>query len=196
MVELDKLIVRKFGIKYTKDNLPWMSSHTDRTTLAELFNEAGFKKGAEIGVRMGRYSKILCEKIPGLELYSIDPWIAYGNKYTAERQEIYYQEALKNLAPFNAKIIRKSSMDALADFPDKSLDFVHIDGGHTFDNVAPDLIFWAKKVKKGGIVSLHDYYHFHMSGVVEAVDAYTKCHCINPWYVTKNLEPTAFWVNP
>jgi hypothetical protein len=30
---------------------------------------------------------------------------------------------------------------------------------------------------------------------MEAVDAYTKCHRIDPWFTTKNLEPTAFWVN-
>ena len=31
-------------------------------------------------------------------------------------------------------------------------------------------------------------------GVIEAVDAYTRCHMIHPWYVTREDLPTAFWV--
>ena len=30
--------------------------------------------------------------------------------------------------------------------------------------------------------------------VVQAVDAYTHCHSIRPWYVTREKEPCAFWV--
>ena len=41
-----------------------------------------------------------------------------------------------------------------------------------------DIIVWAKKVKKGGIVSGHDYCHFTKSGVVEAVNKYTEIHKI------------------
>jgi hypothetical protein len=85
-------------------------------------------------------------------------------------------------------------MDAVGEFEHESIDFVYIDGNHRFDFVMTDLIRWAKRVKKGGIVALHDYCHFHWSGVVRAVDAYTYCHDIRPWFITKEAKPTVFWV--
>ena len=48
-----------------------------RGHLAELFNELEFKRGAEIGVADGRNALTLCEKIPGLKLFCIDPWEVY-----------------------------------------------------------------------------------------------------------------------
>ena len=44
-----------------------------------------------------------------------------------------------------------------------------------------------------GLVLVHDYCAFGMSGVIPAVDAYTHCHKIDPWFVTRDMEPTAFW---
>ena len=36
--------------------------------------------------------------------------------------------------------------------------FVYIDGNHKFDFICPDIIYWSKKVKHGGIVAVHDFY--------------------------------------
>jgi hypothetical protein len=169
-----------------------------RNHLAELLGEMGFNKGAEIGVRKGQFSKRLCDANPNIDLLCIDPWTKYVAIRTSpqSRQEKYYRYAVKNLSPYNTKIIRKASMDALDDVEDLSLDFVYIDGNHRFDWVMPDIIFWSHKVRAGGIVACHDYYSFGWAGVREAIDAYTRSHHIDPWYVTKELEPTAFWVKP
>jgi len=48
-------------------------------------------------------------------------------------------------------------------------------------------------VRIGGLVLVHDYCAFGMSGVIPAIDSYTHCHWIDPWYVTRDQEPTAFW---
>src|SRR3990167_4137266 len=195
--EVHNAIRKKFVLAHAVDNLPYGCGRKyTRRHLAELFGVLGFTRGAEIGVRRGRFSRILCECNPGLHLLCIDPWSPYNKKYTRERQEQIYAEACETLRDCNVTILRKSSMDALADVPDRSLDFVFLDGDHRFDHVCPDIIYWAQKVKSGGIVSAHDYYAFGWSGVVQAVNAYTFCHDIRPWYVTKELEPTAFWVNP
>jgi hypothetical protein len=57
-----------------------------------------------------------------------------------------------------------------------------------------DLIFWAKKVRPGGLIIGHDYYPFFRAGVMTAVDAYVKAHNIHDWYVTREKEPSWFWV--
>lgn len=192
------LAIRKaFGLRRDVDNLPWgAGSRHSRNDLAAVFTMCGFTSGAEVGVRRGKFSEILLKGVPGLHLYCIDPWNAYSNKYPQAKQDAIYAEAVERLAKYHATIIRKSSMDALADIPDASLDFVFIDGNHHYDYVAPDIIYWSRKVKSGGIVAVHDYYAFGWSGVMPAVNGYVASHDIRPWYVTKELEPTAFWVVP
>ena len=111
-------------------------------------------------------------------------------------QKNIFEYAKRYLEGYNIEFVRKTSMDALDDFEDKSLDFVYIDGDHQFDYVMTDLIFWNRKVKSGVIVALHDYCHFHWSGIIRAVDAFVYCHDIRPWFITKESKPTVFWVKP
>jgi len=136
----------------------------------------------------------LCKRNPNLHLCCVDPWIAVGH-LSQSRQDGYYNRALSNLKPYNVTIIRKFSMDALSDFEDDSLDFVFIDGAHDFDNAIIDIIGWSKKVKLDGVIACHDYMSGHGAGVMKAVDAYTHCHKIEPWFVTREMEATAFWQN-
>ncbi len=159
-----------------------------RDNLATLFAELGFKTGAEIGVEAGIYSEILL-KNSGSKLYSIDPWKAYTGfrDYTVQdKLDSLYKETKTRLAPYNSEIIRKFSMDAVKDFADNSLDFVYIDGNHSFLNIANDIVEWSKKVKVGGIISGHDYVKHkpHMKiHVKQVVIAYTDAYCIKPWFV-------------
>jgi len=164
-------------------------------TLAELFRDLGYTKGVEVGTRHGDYAHVLCEKNPALALTCIDPWASYSH-LSQEQQDANYTLATTNLKPYNVTILRMPSMEGVQRFADRSLDFVYIDGNHEFDYCCPDIIYWAKKVKRGGIVAVHDYYPFGWAGVVQAVMAYTHCHHIDPWYVTREREPTAFWENP
>ncbi len=174
----------------------WLKSST-RETITELFRELGFKTGAEIGVRWGEYSEMIIRNNPGVKLYCVDTWLPYmGGRPSAERQERIYRRAKKVLTPMGATILRKASMDALADISDGSLDFVYIDAMHDFDNVMMDIIGWSKKVRSGGIVSGHDYTNLHGCGVVPAVNAYTQGHTILEWYVTQDELPSWLWVNP
>jgi len=194
MSNIHEVIWKKFGIKL-RDNLPHRAWEGHRQHLAQVFNEVGFKSGAEVGVRKGEFSLVLCQSIPGLKLLSIDPWTPYV-KANEQKQKEYYEITVKTLAPYNAEIIKKTSMEAVKDVPDGSLDFVYIDGLHDFDSVIMDILEWNKKVKRGGIISGDDFIHGYQIGVMFAVEAYTRAHNINPWYLTNDREPTWFWVKP
>ena len=141
----------------------------NRTELARYFTTLGFKVGAEVGVFAGEYSRRLCQIIPDLQLFCIDPW-----KNMPER----YAEAQAKLAPYNAKVIRKTSLDAVREFDDNCLDFVYIDGEHSYESVKEDIEAWTPKVRKGGIVAGHDYYYTRAGniGVILTVNQYTKEH--------------------
>jgi hypothetical protein len=152
--------------------------------------DLGFRVGAEIGVERGLFSEELCRV--GLTLYSIDPWIhnpVWRYQHSQEKMEEVRQEALTRLAPHqNSIIVRKTSMEAVADFPDESLDFVYIDGNHEFRYVAEDIYEWTRKVRKGGIVSGHDYFTpIHRDKAICAVapilHAYVGWFDIETWYV-------------
>lgn len=156
------------------ESLPKLKS---RDELPALFNKMGFKVGAEIGVAGGHFSEKLCKGIPGLKMFCIDPWNTYRENRRGGGQSNHdanYEMTKNRLKDYDATLIRKFSMDAVKDFEDESLDFVYIDGNHDFKYVLEDIVEWSKKVKRGGIVAGHDYYHFNNSGVIEAVDMYVK----------------------
>lgn len=156
----------------------------------------GLYRGAEIGVADARFSTYLCQRMPKIELYCIDPWRPYhGNRRGGGRQQHSknFEFAQERLANFNATLIQETSFEANSQFDDESLDFVYIDANHDFDYVMIDIILWAQKVRSGGIVAGHDYYHFNNSGVIEAVDAYIKAHGIHQWFLTDEREPTWYW---
>lgn len=175
---------------------PFMGGYqSSRLDLAKLFNSLGYKTGVEVGVSKGLYSKELFKAIDGLELFLVDPWAAYSiPPINDERAKARYKSCLKRLSGYNTQYMRMTSMKAVKSFDDGSLDFVYIDGLHTFDAVMSDLIFWSLKVKPGGIVAGHDYCEFPQAGIIPAVRAYVTGHGIHDWYVTRDKDPSFFWV--
>ena len=145
---------------------------TNRIELAKHFARLGFTTGAEIGVCWGRYSEILCRTNPKLKLLAVDDW-------RRNRTHRSYAGTKRRLTKLNVTIDRRSSMDAVGDVADESLDFVFIDANHKYASVCDDIREWAKKVRIGGIVSGHDYYKTPRGqnmGVINAVDEYVAKH--------------------
>jgi len=169
-----------------------------RDELPDFFHEdLGFRVGAEIGVLKGEFTEKFCKA--GLKMYAIDPWLAFPGQgrtqQKQDRQDFLYSHTQRVLAPYDCKIIRATSMDALKHFKDGSLDFVYIDGDHSFRYIAEDIYEWAKKVKRGGMVAGHDYYCTSpeavniVVNVKPVVDAYTKCFGINNWWIFGRSKP-------
>jgi predicted O-methyltransferase YrrM len=175
------------------DNLPVLVRWGTRMVLPLVFAEAKLNYGVEVGTKFGAYAMALCKANPDLHLTCVDPYFAYGG-LNQEKQDVIRAKAIENLKPYNVTMLQKTSIAALDDFEDESLDFVFIDGAHDYDNACVDLIFWAYKVRFGGVIALHDYMAGHGAGVMKAIDGYTHCHNVKPWYVTREKEATAFWV--
>lgn len=185
-----------------------------RNDLPAFFVEMGYKVGAEIGVDKGAFSEQFCKV--GLELFGIDPWHYdddYIDRHTQERLDFLYEHTKRVLAPYpKAKLIRKTSMEAVEDFPNESLDFVYIDGNHQLKYVIEDLVEWSKKIRSGGCISGHDYIHTNprtpagICHVIYALEAYTQAYKIRNWYLIgrTNSKPgevrdswrSWFWIKP
>ena len=145
----------------------------------------------EIGVYKGEFSEKLAAF--GGELYSVDPWLIYqeyGNSRGQKRLDEQCRQATERLSKYpNVTVVRKTSMEALADFEDESLDFVYIDGNHLFPYVAQDMYFWASKIRTGGILCGHDYARFKSHTLLGAchakqiVDAYVQSFDVPNFWV-------------
>lgn len=192
-MNINRYLHKKFRIG--KDNLPPYINERrkkSREDLYDAFAYLDFKIGVEIGVQRGRNASQMCKRIPDLQLTCVDPWTLYLPGMKIERVEKYYEMAKNKLKNFNIKWMRMTSMEAVKTIKDGSLDFIHIDGAHDFDNVIMDLIAWCPKVKKGGIISGHDY--IPITGVIKAVNAYIFAHGIHQIYITGDWPTSFFWV--
>lgn len=189
------------------EGCPFVIADCGRNDLPEFFKQMGFKVGAEIGVDTALFTEALCKG--GFKLFAIDPWLNYSDYRWLEadqkRMDEHFEKAKQRLAPYDCTIIRKTSMEAIKDFEDGSLDFVYIDGNHGFKYVTEDIYEWSKKVRKGGVIAGHDYMNgeklFHMD-VKWVVDAYTKAAHIDKWYILGEESNTKvgknkswFWIN-
>jgi hypothetical protein len=200
-------VIESYNLNPT-DPSPIFIPNTSRIMLAELFAMLDYKRGAEVGVGSGVYSEIICQKVPGVELYCIDAWQSYSD-YMDFTDDHYlegdYQIAKRRLEPYNVRMIRKFSVDAAGDLEDGSLDFVYIDANHFQPYVSQDLEAWEPKVRSGGIVSGHDYTPVY-GQVIEAVNEFVAEHGISPLFLmgkqglistdVADITPSFFWVKP
>ena len=121
--------------------------------------------GVEIGVKYGHNAKRILNNLHIEKLFLIDPYehlvergIFWKNEYND-----YFNEAKNNLSQFEEKIqfIKKRSEDACDDVPN-NLDFVYIDGNHSYKYVKKDIELYYPKVKDDGMIGGHDIWSLNV----------------------------------
>jgi SAM-dependent methyltransferase len=157
-----------------------------REMLAELPRDAVC---AEIGTWRGGFAAtILADRSPR-QLFLIDPWehrveetyekASYGGNMQGGQRALdaMHQDVLdrfaEEIAAGQVVVLRKRSTDAASTFSDESLDWIYIDGDHSYDGVTADLEAYARTVKPGGRIAGDDYGHqgsWFEDGVKRAVD--------------------------
>jgi hypothetical protein len=194
-------------ISLEQKGTPFQLINNRREDLPEFFKDRGYRVGAEIGVYKGDFTRLFCQN--GFKMYAVDPWLAYSDyfhlKADQAQMEREYERAKIKLAPYDCTIIRKIALEALNDIPDESLDFVYIDGNHDFLHATEDIWWWSRKVKRGGVISGHDYWngrHQHLCDVKWVLDGITQALHIKNWYVIgeedkpQHTKPSWFWLRP
>ena len=195
-------IKKKYHLSYDVPSPIILKGFLRHAQLIDLFRDLNFKTGAEVGTAKGDYAEQLCQGIPHLKLYCIDPWKIYKDYSDEPDQTIldyYFQKAVNKLSKYNCEIIQKTSMEAVKDFMPDSLDFVFIDGNHEFEYIINDIIQWMKIVRPGGILFGHDYYEGIIKGIPYfhipyAVQAYAKAYKISAWFVTHSNATVDCWM--
>ena len=122
--------------------------------------------GCEVGTFEGENAYNMLRNIPNLKkLYLVDPYELYVGytdfKKTAEAHPTLLvdaqKKAKKQLKQYNARI-EWIQAKFEADLILEPLDFIYIDGQHTYEAVIHDILEAEKLVKIGGVIAGHDYY--------------------------------------
>lgn len=117
--------------------------------------------GVEIGVFKGEFSKHILNNWGGT-LYMVDPWRELDDYIDSSNHKNHgsaYSETMESIKGFEdrAIMIRALSSQAVDLFEDESLDFIYIDGNHSYNSVKEDMELWYPKLKKDGLFAGHDY---------------------------------------
>jgi len=125
----------------------------------------------------------------------IDPYKPYKNydRYTTEelkRAEKIAHTTL-NVHANKIKWIKTKSAEATKFIDDESLDFIYIDGNHTYQAVLEDITLYYPKVKKGGMLCGHDYIPKDNGCVFDAVKEFCEK---NDLKLHVDIQSTDWWI--
>lgn len=139
--------------------------------------------GCELGTSYGFNLVYFLENLTNIKkVYAIDPYMPYfdgpSGLVPKDVMDKVKELFLINTEPYKDKVvfINKTGDDAVADIPDNSLDYIFIDGDHSYEAVTNDLKNYFSKVKVGGIFSGHDY---SWPGVTKAVGEFRDSNNIS-----------------
>jgi len=114
----------------------------------------------ELGVYKGESYFGFCQSVAehGLatRCYGVDTWRgdihmgSYGPEIGGEVEQ--YNRRYSSFS----KLLKMTFDEALSDFADDTIDLLHIDGGHQYEEVKHDFESWLPKLSKRSIVLLHD----------------------------------------
>lgn len=174
----------------------WPLSWTSAIGLVEKIRELGSDiTGCELGTSYGFNLVYFLENLPNIKhVYAVDPYMPYHDGPSGfVPQEV--MDKVKELFLINTEVHRErvkflnmTGDDAHTHILNDSLDYIFIDGDHSYEAVYKDLRNYFSKVKQSGIFSGHD---FSWDGVKRAVHEFRDefkitaplQHCSNDvWY--------------
>jgi Methyltransferase domain len=125
---------------------------------------------AEVGVAYGVFSALLLEQLQPEKFIVIDsfaitadtePWqqtFLKENKMT--HLEYYQYKFQQQIKKGQVEVYPGLSWEVLAKLPDKSLDYLYLDAGHSYEEVVKDIEQVKRKIKDTGIIQFNDYILF------------------------------------
>ena len=154
--------------------------------LSNYINSKGYKTGIEIGTAYGGCANHLLTECNLERLICVDPYKYYPDmpglfdqddydrlrKQTYERLGVYIPRYLPLILD-SKEAFRLMGMNT--DYPNhlgKQVDFVFLDGLHTYEMVKWEIEHYSKLIRPGGALIGHDYDTF--KEVKKAVDEYCK----------------------
>ena len=115
---------------------------------------------AEVGVAEGFFSKIIMEMISPSKIYLID-YYQHNSPHNEYDHNNHYKYILNKFNDIKEVSIMKGlSWDCLQQLSSDSLDYIYIDGDHSYESVKKDITGAMRVIKNGGILHFNDYTTF------------------------------------
>lgn len=119
----------------------------------------------ELGTHGGGSFFSFCQSVLDNKLdtkaYAVDTW--QGEKHAGHYSNSVYEDAYhfnkKHFESFST-LMKMRFDEALIKFEDRTIDFLHIDGFHSYEAVSNDFNTWHKKLSKDAVVLFHDTNEF------------------------------------
>jgi predicted O-methyltransferase YrrM len=140
----------------------------------------------EVGVWKGHSISYLAKEFKNNnktpKIYAVDLWeetYKWSDNIKLRSQvpylyDIYTENKKQNGVNDMIIDLKGLSWEMANNFKDGEVDFVFIDADHTYESVVKDINAWLPKIKKGGMISGHDYNN--PCGVKKAVVELIKDH--------------------
>jgi GT2 family glycosyltransferase len=146
---------------FRKPSTPVTSAWIEHTPFAFwLIKAASPSVFVELGTLHGVSYFTFCEAVQllgkGTKCFAIDTW--EGDDHTGLYGEdvwMHVQKLNRLYTPFST-LLRKTFDDALPSFEDGTIDLLHVDGRHFYDDVKHDFTSWIPKLSNSAIVIFHD----------------------------------------
>ena len=185
------------------------------TELASIFGKKELV-GAEIGVLRGEHADFLLSTLNIKKLYLIDPFNSDDPDYHGYNKPLLTDSkdiATNNLRGYSDKIewLFMKSSDAFQHLKnDVRLDFIYLDGNHSYDYIYSDIESFISIIKSNGYIGGHDYLMSDPANPVQvievkkAVDTYVRDNGCNltvrgadwpDWWFPK-LQIHFVWLGP
>jgi predicted O-methyltransferase YrrM len=132
--------------------------HT-QTTINEIETIKEYCKDKKLAVEIGIYEGVNTINIArhisedGL-LYAIDPFFK-GRLGICYSKLIVKNSLKRKKITHKVMLLEDLSFNVVTSVPD-NIDFIFIDGDHSEEGIRKDWEDWSKKLKKNGIIALHD----------------------------------------
>lgn len=173
--------------------------------MAGLLRTNGLKRGAEVGVADGVFTREILARVPDSIVHAVDHWeprrgrsghtmvpdsVGKDHRVVSDYGgwdrdwQLAQVTAIADEFPRRCLICQATSKDAAAMLARERiiLDWVFIDASHQYREVSDDIRAWSMLVRPGGIVAGHDR---SMDGVARALCELGDRHLTGPddcWY--------------
>ena len=188
------------SIAYSLEQLQIMHNYIVKTPRPMIlfakkhFAEGQLLRGIEIGVAAGDNSLSILKELVVDKFFLIDPYIPYEFDGRTWDASVDHAIAHTKLAEYPHIVwLRKTSESAIREFQnEEAVDFVYIDGNHSYEAVKKDIALYYPLIKNNGLIGGHDYTPYTetvMRAVNEfAEEAKLELHTVFPdwWFIVSH----------
>jgi predicted O-methyltransferase YrrM len=126
----------------------------------------------EIGSYCGGSTVVIARtaarRVPGARVFAIEPFSADGARYQRNYEALFDANVADWGVGSTIQKVRKLSDEAALEWKDP-IDFLYVDGDHSYEGVVRDIRNFVPFVRDGGVFAFHDYKP-GKDGVRRAVD--------------------------